>query len=69
MIYGPKTDLGFNSNTTMCGAVLGKTLEFSSNFELYPDTLADDFGIGTFDQDRFVECSTTAGALPNSGCQ
>lgn len=74
IIYGPRTDIVFASNSYFCGAVAGKTVTVSSNTMVKTSNEASGYTLpGWVDHyaiDDFKECTgvmPTAGS-PSSGC-
>jgi hypothetical protein len=74
IIYGPRTDIVFASNSYFCGAVAGKTVTVSSNTTVKTSNEASGYTLpGWVDHyaiDDFKECTgamPTAGS-PSSGC-
>jgi hypothetical protein len=74
IVYGPRTDIVFASNSYFCGAVAGKTVTLSSNTSVKVSNEAagytlpgwvDHYGI-----DDFKECTgpMPGGTAPSSGC-
>jgi Tfp pilus assembly protein PilX len=72
VIYAPRTDFSFDSNSTYCGAVAGKSIEMKSNAKLYIDSAAKDFVLPNtaphYEQSSFIECGGPAGTPPDAGC-
>ncbi len=72
VVYGPLTDVTLNSNSTYCGALAGKSLEFDSNAHVASSDDASNFQLPNtaahYAVDRFVECRSAAANPPSSGC-
>jgi len=72
VIYAPLTAITFNSNSTYCGAIAGKTVQIDSNARIYADNGAAGFELPNaaphYVVDRFAECTATASGTPNAGC-
>jgi hypothetical protein len=75
-IYGPKTDVTLDGNSTYVGAVAGKTLTVQGSATLMQRDSATNSSIPvvtSFTRERYVECTggtlpAGAGALPNNSC-
>jgi hypothetical protein len=77
VIYAPRTDVTFDSNTRFCGAVAGKTVHLNSNAEIRSSSSTDSFTLPGVDIPetaahytpyRFVECSALVASVPDEGC-
>lgn len=72
VIYAPRTDISFNSNSTYCGAIAGRSIDLDSNTKLYADSASDSFILPNtaahYVVSRFVECTSSAGSVPTTGC-
>jgi hypothetical protein len=75
VIYGPRTDIVFASNSYFCGAVAGKTVKSNSNTTVKTSNQATGYTLpGWVDHyavDDFRECvpaMPTGTASPSSGC-
>jgi hypothetical protein len=75
VIYGPRTDIVFASNSYFCGAVAGKTVTSNSNTSVKTSNQATGYTLpGWVDHyaiDDFRECTgtmPTGTAPPSSGC-
>jgi hypothetical protein len=75
VIYGPRTDIVFASNSYFCGAVAGKTVTSNSNTSVKTSNQATGYTLpGWVDHyaiDDFRECTgtmPTGTASPSSGC-
>ncbi len=75
IIYGPRTDIVFASNSYFCGAVAGKTVRSNSNTTVKTSNQATGYTLpGWVDHyavDDFKECAPampTGTAPPSSGC-
>jgi hypothetical protein len=74
IIYGPRTDIVFASNSYFCGAVAGKTITVSSNTSVKTSNEAAGYTLpGWIDHyaiDDFKECTGPMpdGTAPSSGC-
>jgi len=74
VIYGPRTDIVFASNSYFCGAVAGKTVRVSSNTTVKTSNEATSYTLpGWVDHyaiDDFKECTgpMPATGSPGSGC-
>jgi hypothetical protein len=72
VIYAPRTDFWFDSNSTYCGAVAGKSIHMDSNAKLYIDNAAKNFVLPNtaphYEQSSFIECGGPAGTPPDAGC-
>jgi hypothetical protein len=74
IIYGPRTDVVFASNSYFCGAVAGKTITVSSNTQVKTSNEAAGYTLpGWIDHyaiDDFKECTGPMpdGTAPSSGC-
>jgi hypothetical protein len=74
IVYGPRTDIVFASNSYFCGAVAGKTISVSSNTSVKVSNTAAGYTLpGWVDHyaiDDFKECTgpMPGGTAPSSGC-
>jgi Tfp pilus assembly protein PilX len=72
VIYAPRSDFDFDSNSTYCGAVAGKSIHMDSNAKLYIDNAAKNFVLPNtaphYEQSSFIECGGPAGNPPDAGC-
>jgi hypothetical protein len=72
IIYGPRTHVEMNSNSTYCGAVAAESLHLNSNTKIQSDTQSQNFILpGTaphYAVSGFVECTTAPASPPSSGC-
>lgn len=72
VIYAPRSDFAFDSNSTYCGAVAGKSIHMDSNAKLYTDNAAKNFVLPNtaphYEPSSFIECEGPAGTPPNAGC-
>jgi hypothetical protein len=72
VIYAPRTDFDFDSNSTYCGAVAGKSIHMDSNAKLYTDSAAKNFVLPNtaphYETSSFIECGGPAGTPPDAGC-
>jgi len=74
IVYGPRTDIVFASNSYFCGAVAGKTVTVSSNTAVKVSNQAAGYTLpGWVDHyaiDDFKECtgSMVTGSAPSAGC-
>ena len=72
VIYAPLTDLEFNSNSSFCGAIAGKSIALDGNNTFKTDAISQATTLpGTaphYVASRFLDCSATTGSLPNSNC-
>lgn len=77
VIYGPRTDVTFDSKTQFCGAVAGKTVHLNSNAEVRSSSSTNSFTLPGVDIPetaahyspyRFVECSAVQSSAPDYGC-
>ncbi len=77
VIYAPRSDINFDSNTKFCGAVAGKTVHLNSNAEIRSASNSSIFTMPGVDVPetaahytpyRFVECSAVQSSPPNYGC-
>jgi hypothetical protein len=70
IVYGPNTDILLNSNTHLCGAVAGETIEVDSNVSLQSSPDNQNFELPVplhFKTTRYVECGQT-GTTPDASC-
>jgi hypothetical protein len=72
IIYGPRTHVEMNSNSTYCGALAARSLHINSNTKIQSDANSQSFILpGTaphYVTSGFVECSAASASPPNSGC-
>ncbi len=72
VIYAPRTDVNFNSNSTYCGALAANTIRMDSNTKIFNDAGAMSFVLPNtaphYEPSGFVECSSAATTPPDSGC-
>lgn len=72
VVYGPRTDIVLNSNSTYCGAIAGKTVHLDSNARLYTEAGAQNWELPNtaphYEVARFVECGAAPANPPNAGC-
>jgi hypothetical protein len=72
VIYAPLTNIEMNSNSTYCGAIGAKSLHMDSNADLKTDANLSNLLLPPvnphYSNPQFVECNSTAGTAPNSGC-
>ena len=72
VIYAPRTDIIMDSNSIYCGALAGKTIHVDSNAQIIAPAGASDFilppAAAHYVVERFVECSSGAGATPDERC-
>ncbi len=72
IIYGPRTHVEMNSNSTYCGALAAQSLHMNSNTRIQTDAESQNFVLpGTpphYVTSRFVECSAAPASPPDSGC-
>ncbi len=72
VIYAPRTDATFISNSTYCGAIAAKSILLSSNARLYTSSSAKDFVLPGaaphYEAGAFVECASIEQTPPDAGC-
>ena len=72
VIYAPRSDFDFDSNSTYCGAVAGKSIHMDSNAKLYIDNAAKNFVLPNtaphYEPNSFIECEGPAGDPPDARC-
>jgi hypothetical protein len=77
VIYAPRSDVNFDSNTKFCGAVAGKTVHLNSNAEVRSASSSSSFTLpgveipetaAHYTPYRFVECSAVQSSEPDYGC-
>jgi hypothetical protein len=71
IVYGPRTDISLNSNTTVCGSVAGKEIHMDSNATINFDDRANEFEVPIplhFQRTRYVECTGASGTPPDANC-
>jgi len=73
VVYGPRTDIELQSNTSFCGAMAGKTVTLLQNSEVWTSSGVKEFFLPLvaphYASSRFVDCSATVGsAYPDEGC-
>jgi len=77
VIYAPRTDVDFDSNTKFCGAVAGKSVHLDSNAEVRSSSSSSSFTLpgveipetaAHYTPYRFVECSAVQSSTPDYGC-
>jgi Tfp pilus assembly protein PilX len=72
ILYGPRTHIEMNSNSTYCGALAGQSLHMNSNARIQTGADSQNFTLpGTpphYITSRFVECSAAPASPPDSGC-
>lgn len=77
VIYAPRTNIDFDSNTHFCGAVAGKTVHLDSNAEIWSSKGSESFSLPGLELPataphytpyRFVECSAIGASPPDAGC-
>jgi hypothetical protein len=77
IIYAPRSDIDFDSNSHFCGAVAGKSVHLDANVEIWTASGTDDFNLpgveipetaAHYTPYRFVECSAVAVEPPDAGC-
>jgi hypothetical protein len=73
VIYAPRSDVDFDSNSTYCGAIAAKSIHMDSNSKLFIDAGASDFELPPaaphYVVGQFVECnSTPATSAPDAEC-
>jgi type II secretory pathway pseudopilin PulG len=77
VIYAPRSNVDFDSNTHFCGAVAAKTVHLDSNAEIWSSKGSESFSLPGLELPataphytpyRFVECSAVEASPPNAGC-
>ena len=71
VIYAPNTDVTFQGNSTLYGALAAKTLTLGGDPTIsYPNGAPPPFvdTYTTYKRNRYVECTGAATSSPNSGC-
>lgn len=71
ILYAPRTDVDLNSNSTLNGAVAGKTVTLDSNAVLQADDRVSSFEVPVvtvYRRDRYVECAGSSGTPPDANC-
>jgi hypothetical protein len=77
VIYAPRTEVNFDSNTKFCGAIAAKKLHLNSNAEIRSSSSSSSFTLPGVDIPetpahytpyRFVECSALVASVPDEGC-
>ena len=72
VIYAPRTDVNFNSNSTYCGALAAKSITMSSNTKIYNDAGASTFALPNtaphYAPSGFIECGEGEQNPPDAGC-
>jgi hypothetical protein len=72
VIYAPRTDVDFNSNSTYCGALAANTIHMDSNTTIFNDAGAKNFVLPNaaphYEPSAFVECASAEQTPPNAGC-
>lgn len=72
VIYAPRTDFDFNSNSTYCGAIAAKSIHLDSNARLYIDNSSSNFVLPNtaphYAPSVFVECGSAEMSPPDEGC-
>lgn len=77
VIYAPRTDINFDSNTKFCGALAGKSLHLNSNAEIKSASSSSEFTLpgveipetaAHYTPYRFVECSSLVASVPDEAC-
>jgi type II secretory pathway pseudopilin PulG len=72
VIYAPRTNVKFDSNSTYCGAIGAKSVHMDSNSKLFIDSGARNFVLPNspphFEPSSFVDCSATEQSPPDKGC-
>jgi Tfp pilus assembly protein PilX len=72
VIYAPLTDIDMNSNSSYCGALGAKSLHMDSNATLKTDPSQASLILPPvsphYSNPQFVECNSTAGSTPTTGC-
>lgn len=73
VIYAPRTDVVFNSETRFCGAVAGKTVHLDSNSEIWTSSAVEQWRLPLtaphYVANRFVDCrADPVTGAPDAGC-
>lgn len=73
ILYGPYTDIELRSNTSLCGAVAGKSVHLKQNSEIWTSSGVEEFFLPLvaphYAPTRFIDCSTaTPTVAPDEGC-
>ncbi len=72
VIYAPRTDVDFDSNSTFCGAIAAKSIHMDSNARLFVDNSAQNFVLPNaaphYEVSGFVECGSAEQSPPDAGC-
>ncbi len=73
VIYAPRSDVDFDSNSRYCGAIAAKSIHMDSNSEVFTDSGASQFELPPaaphYVVGQFVECfSTPATTPPDAEC-
>jgi hypothetical protein len=73
VIYAPRTDITFNSNSFFCGAIAGKSIMLNSNSDIRQSNLATEFELPNtvahhFAPEEFVDCGAAATSPPDAAC-
>lgn len=77
IIYAPRSEVNFNSNSKFCGAIAGKSVHLNSNSEIWSGTGAEEFQLQEYEVPetvahytpfRYVECSGASTGSPDAGC-
>lgn len=73
VIYAPRTNITFNSNSFFCGAIAGKSIMLNSNADIRQSNLASEFELPNtvahhFAPEEFVDCGSSETNPPDAGC-
>jgi hypothetical protein len=73
VIYAPRTDITFNSNSHFCGAIAGRSIMLNSNSDIGQSNQASDFILPNtvahhYVVEKFVECGSAPTDPPDAGC-
>lgn len=72
VVYAPRTDIDFNSNSIYCGALAGNTIHLDSNTTIFSDAGSRNFVLPNtaphYEPSAFVECASAAASPPDAGC-
>jgi hypothetical protein len=71
LVYGPRTDIQMNSNTRLCGGVIGQTINMDSNTTITTSPDAGGFTLPLpihYEPTRYVECSGETITPPDTNC-
>jgi hypothetical protein len=71
VVYGPRTDISLNSNTSICGSVAGREIHMDSFSAVHFDDRANEFEVPVplhFQRTRYVECTGPSGTPPDANC-